>query len=138
MSVYSKGCGSSARDTKKDEVDVLKIKKQLDATDIDFMLLNDVESPVTARRVKIVGKSINATIIAQVVRIESDSEVVIGENASIFCGTFFTNCPSLSLSQAVKAGKIFIRPGRNCVNYLEREGDSNFLILREAKSSSSF
>lgn len=138
MSIYSRGCGSSARDAKKEEVDILKLKKQLDKSDINFVLLGDVESPVTARSVKIAGKIINATIVAQVVVIESDSEIKIGENAKIFCGTFFTDCPSLAMSQAVKAGKIFIRPGRNCVNYLEREGDSSFLILREAKSSSSF
>ncbi|MDD4531654.1 MAG: hypothetical protein PHH21_03050 [Candidatus Pacebacteria bacterium] len=124
--------------TKKDEVDVLGLKKRLDATNIDFVLLGDIEFPVMARKVKVVGKSINSTIIAHVVTVESDSEVRIGENAKIFCGTFFTDCPSLDLGRVVNAGKIFIRPGRNCSNWIEREGDSNFLILREDKSSSSF
>jgi len=138
MLINSIGCGSSNVSSKKDEVDVLKLKKQLDATNVNFILLGEPESSVTAKKVKVTGGSINSVILAQVVVIESDSEVRIGENARIFCGTLFTDCPSLALSQAVKAGKIFVRPGGKCVNWIERDGDADFLILREGNPSFSF
>jgi len=115
----------------KKEVDIGELKAELDRTNVRFVLLNkDVGKPIVARGVEITGGVINSVIIAHVVTISSSSksEVRIGENGRIFCGELFHDL-SCTINDNVKAGRIFLRPGKKCLNYILKEESPDYFSL---------